>query len=433
MLKKLKQYIQWLFQGNLLKYHSGVANQQVTFKGKSRAFQRLMLNSTLSLAAMSLPIVPMVVLENRHPLLVITAIILLLAGFVAFCLGVITMAYQPFWLHKNQLTFTPNYLQMVNSVGIKQTIDAHKLKAFTLRYDFSQAGVVQIQLWINHRKAYFVNAYLSHFATNAHDLFEQLKPYFVAWGFSHIDIPAQSSTQSGSWFFQRVGKTAFVPNLSLTALQQASKEHQLNIGDAPEVVVKYLVEQQGETLQVSRPKNYTKKMWWGFWLSLVIGVAIIYGLVYMLVYHPGKNDGGIYVFLGCIGLLWIIFVALFYSNATEAFCLRISPEEFYIKKRKKEQRYPLHQIQGLALQGIISQGRYTTVMGRLSLVVNHESVPKPIILLIVDSGRSEKLDTPLVRDSTYQRSMRLARLIAQPMGLEIDWKGFKEGFAAIES
>lgn len=425
MLKKIKQYVQWLFQGNVLNFQPKESDQQLVFEGKSKAFHRLMLNSALSLGIMLLP-VPPVALHLRHPVIIFIAIVLMLAGFICFCLGIIAMAYQPFWLHKNRLIFTQDTLHMMNSLGIKQGYQPHKLKAFTLRYDFNQQGAVHIQMWVNHRKAYFLNAHLTHFANSAHDLFEQLKPYFKAWGFQYIHIPAQGSSQSGSWTLTRTGKTLLAPNLSLATLQQKSQEDQLIIGEEAEEISQYLVQKQNETLEVSRPKNYAKKMWWGVGISFVVGAAIIFGLIYLLIHHPTKNDAGAYVFLAVVGFLWLIFLAAFYSSATEAFRLRVSPQEVCIRHRKKEVCYPRHQVQQLALNIVISKGRYTYVTGHLNLIVNQDGENKPLTLLKVDSGRPEKIDTPLVRDATYQRSIRLAQLLAQPMGLSVHWQGFQE-------
>lgn len=418
--------MQWLFQGNVLRYHSGAADQQLTFKGKSKAFQRLVLNSTLSLGVILAPIA-FVAPSSRHPIIITFAVISLLAAFIAFCLGMVAMAYQPFWIHKNRLTFTSDCLQTVNSLGIKHTYHLHKIKAFTLRYDFTQQGVVHIQMWINHHKAYFFNAYLTHFANNAHDLFEQLKPYFDAWGFKSIDIPAQKSSQSGNWTLSHTGKTKFIAGLPLEELQKQSKENQLKISEQAEVIAKYLVQQQANTLMIARQKNYTKKMWWGVGLTLTIGGSIIFGLIYMLIYHPTKHDAGAYVFLAAIGFLWILFLVIFYNSAIEAFRLEISPQQFCVYHRKRETCYLQSQIKGLVLQITISQGRYTHTIGHLSLNVMLENGESKLVsLLKVDSGRPEKIDTPLVRDATYQRSLHLARLMAQPMNLAIDWRGFKE-------
>jgi hypothetical protein len=425
MVKIIKKYVQWLFQGNVLRYHSGVADQQLTFKGKSKAFQRLIINSIVSLGVILLPIAP-IALRFRHPIVITVAIVMMLAAFIAFCLGIIAMAYQPFWIHKNQLIFTNDSLRLINGIGIKQTYHIHKLKAFTLRYDFNQQGAVHIQMWINHQKAYFFNAHLTHFAHNAHDLFEQLKPYFSAWGFEYIDIPNQGASQSGSWVLSHAGKTRFRADSPLETLQKQSQENQLKISEQAEVVAKYLVQQQDKTLVIGRPKNYAKKMWWGVGLTLIIGGSMIFGLIYMLIYRPTKNDAGAYVFLVVIGLLWIIFLAAFYSSAVEAFQLKISPQQVCISQRKKETCYAKSQIKSLVLEIIISQGRYTHVTGHLNLSIAKENGEQQLVsLLKVDSGRPEKLDTPLVRDATYQRSLHLAQLIAQPMNLTIDWRGFK--------
>ena len=163
MLKKIKQYFHWLFQSNVLTYNAADSVSQLVFEGKSRVFWRTLFNLTLSIVAMVLPIIFMAFDIGINSLLTPVFILLMFTGFIVFCIGILAMVYQPFWVHKNNIRFTKDQLQTISSIGWGKKQLPKKLNAFTLHYDFVQPGMVHVQFWVNRKKMHFVNAFITSF------------------------------------------------------------------------------------------------------------------------------------------------------------------------------------------------------------------------------------------------------------------------------
>lgn len=428
MKKKIERYFQWLSQGNVLIFNPEKSQNQLTFEGKSYILWKIILNSLLSLLTIfALPAV-IIMFDLRNPVTIILTVITSLGGLIWFGIGLIVFAYHPFWIHKNKITISKEGLHTINSIGFASQRRPKKMKTFTLRYEFVEPGIVNLQFWVNQKKQYFVNAFMVNFAHTKAEVFDYLKEYMSAWGLEYIDISPQKSAQSGTFIFKRTGKVSLDLTVSLSTLQAKAKEIQLQVSDTPELIAKYWVQQQEDNLQITRPKNYNRNMWIGFLLSFVLGGSIIFGLLYMMIYHPSDEKIGMIVFMVVIGFLWVVFSGVFYGNATANFCLQINDQQLYVRLKKgKEHTYDLSQIENIAIQGVITTGRSTHVWGNILLVLKTDDrEQKPLKLLTIDSGRPEKIDTQLVRDAAYERSMRIAQLIAQPMDLSVDWKGFKE-------
>lgn len=437
MLKKIKQYFRWLFQNNVLVCHDEGLAGQLVLEGKSRILWRILLNNVLSLGAITLPIVGIAnKIGIKSWLLTPIFIVLMLVGFITFCIGMLALAYQPFWIHKNKISFTTEQLQTRSSVGVSKKQLPKKLSAFTLHYDFVQPGVVHVQFWVNHKKMYFVNAFLTGFANNETEIFEQLKPYMLAWELDFMDVSPHTG-KSGTFIFTKEGKVPLYPESRLNELRQQTQESQLQVSETPELISKHLISQKGDEIKITERANYKRRMWWNFWLSFLLGGLIEFGLVWLLVTQATKEVEGVYVMLVTVGLLWLLFSYIFYDNASSDFCIKVNPRQILFRKKKgKEKLFAREQIEFLSLHGFISQGRYTTINTTLKLVLKpgYEGVASDkkqagnhkFTLMITGSERPEKIDTQLVRDAAYENGMRIARLVAKPMALEIKWEGFNE-------
>jgi len=429
--KYFKQYFEWLFAGNVLTFDAKASQNQLVFEGRSKAFSTLLFNSLGSLAVMALPAL-LIIFEVRHPLLVIIFVILMLAGFIAFGMGMIAMAYQPFWQHRNKITFTSQGIFTQNGVYFPLNTRARRIKHFKVRFQVVNPGVIHLQCWLNGRKTYFINTFVLKAPQTEAEIFEWFRAYALHWELNCYDVSPSKDQSIGIFEFAKQGKNILDNTLNFAQLKQQALDNQLKIGDQPEIIAKYAFYKDQEDLIVTRRPGFKKRAWIFLICSFLGGLGLLSLLIFVALPNTPDHKAGVYVFIACIAFLWFILSGVAFHEVRSDFLIKVNTQQLYFQKRKAQRiTFSSNNIKCLTIRGKINTGRNTTLQGNILVILKEKTIfqEKEIVeqpLFSIFSGRPEKIDTQLVRDAVYERSMRVARLIAQPLGVEVIWEGFEQ-------
>ena len=431
MKKRFKQYFEWLFAGNVLTFDAKTSQNKLVFEGHTKALSTLLINSFGSLAVMTFPAI-LIILKVDHPLLILLFVLLMLAGFIAFGIGMIAMAYQPFWQHRKQLTISPEGIFSKNGAGFPINTKVRRIKQFKVRFEVVNPQTTHVQFWLNGNKRYFINAFFQGLPRDNAQIFDWFRTYALQWGLQAYDISPSKDENIEVFEFTQQGKNQLNPRASFAQLQQQALENQLKVSNAPEIIAKYAFRKEKDEVFVQRRPGFKRRSWLFFLSSFFGGLGLLVLLISLAASDKGDNQAGMYVFIACIAFLWGIFSLVSFNDIRSDFLIRTNSQQLYFQSRKNNGiALNKDNIECILIQGKIHQSRYTTLNGvilvQLKEAVSFKNNPTQALqLLIVDSGRPEKLDTQLVRDAVYERSMRVARLIAQPLGIEVVWKGFEK-------
>ena len=417
-----KKYFAWLFAGNALTFSPEKSQGKLVFGGRSKAFSTLLINSIACLLAMTL--FSLIAIKIRHPLVITVGVLTMLAAFILFSVGLIAMAYQPFWQHRKKIILSPEGIFTKNGVGFSVNTKARRIKQFKVRFQVVNPQVTQMQFWLNGKKRYFVNAFFMSTPQNSHEIFDWFREYALHWELPFYDVKPSEDNSIGVFEFAKQGKNQLDQTTSFTQLKQQALDSQLQVGNQPETVAKYAFSTENDEILVTRRPGFKRRSWIFFLSSFLGGLGLLLLLIFGALPTIDDDPTGIYVFMGCIGFLWVILSLASFNDIRSDFLIRASKHQLYFQKRKnKGITIAQSNIQHLVVRGRISQGRYTNLFGEI-LVVLKEKPVQEWQLFMIDSGRPEKIDTQLVRDAVYERSTRVARLIAQPLEVEVIWEGF---------
>ncbi|OJJ23833.1 hypothetical protein BKI52_05645 [marine bacterium AO1-C] len=431
MKKRFKQYFEWLFAGNVLTFNAEASQGKLVFEGRSKAFRTLIINSFGSLAVMTAPMI-FIAFDIRPPLLVFLFVILMLAGFIAFGIGMIAMAYQPFWQHRNKINITPQGIFTTNGIFFPLNTHVKRIKRFKIRFQVVDSGVIHLQCWLNGRKTYFVNAFILKAPQTEAEIFEWFQVYAAHWGLNYYDVSPSKDQSIGIFEFAKQGKNVLERALDFAQLKQQALDNQLKVGSQPEMIVKYAFQKNNDDLIVSRRPGFKKRAWIFLICSFLGGLGLLGLLIFVALPNTPDNKPGVYVFTACIAFLWFILTAVAFHDVRSDFLIKANTQQLYFQKRKNQGiAFSRDNIERLVIRGKINAGRNTTLQGNILVILKEKTTfrEKEIqeqLLLAIFSGRPEKIDTQLVRDAVYERSMRVARLIAQPLGIEVIWEGFEQ-------
>ncbi len=430
MKKHLKQYFEWLFAGNVLTFNTEASQGKLVFEGHSKAFQTLLINGLGALTTMAIP-ATFIIFQITPPLLVVLFVFLMLGGFIAFGIGLVAMVYQPFWQHRKRINFTPQGIFTTNGGGVPINTKMQHIQALKVRFEKINPQVTHLQFWLNNKKRHFISSFFMEMPQTRGEIFDHFRVYAFHWGLSYYDISPSKSQNTGTFEFTRQqGKNELAQDTPYDQLEQTALTNQLQISAQPEIIAKYAFHRKNNTVLIQRRPGFKRRSWLFFLGSFLGGLGLLLLLILKALPQTDDHLTGIYVFIGCIAFLWIIFSIVSLNDVLSDFLVRVNKHQLYFQTRKNKGITIEHSnIQCLVIQGKIHQSRVTILNADIVVKLKDE-VPfknKPVQelrLLVVDSGRPEKLDNQSVRDAVYERSMRVARLIAQPLEVEVVWEGF---------
>ncbi len=426
MKKRIIQYFAWLFAPNQLTLQSQQSPNQLVFEGRSTALVSLITNSILNTVVIALFIA--LSFQIRHPVFIILAVIIVLALSVILCLGFIAIARQPFWRHRNKISFTPEGIFTVNGAYVRANTKRRRLKRLKIRVAMVGQQVAQVQFWRNGRKEAFINAFLIGIPDTPAEFFDWLRPYALHWGLDCYDISPSKDQRVETFEFSRQGKNTLDEQANFEQLRQQALANQSKIGPELEIIAQYAFQATKTGVSMTRKPGFKLKNWLLF-IGVFFGVGGFLLLIGLSV-PKDKNVASTYAMMSLFGLVWLGFVAWTVSNLLSDFLIRTDSQQLYVQHRKnKGFTFAPNDIQCIAIQGKVSGGRMTSLSGvvlvklKAAQTIRGKSV-QAHRLFEVSSGHPDNIVTQFVRDSVYDRSMRIAQIIAQPLGIEVVWEGF---------
>jgi len=434
-LKKIfKKYTEWLFANNRLTLKPQNSQDHLVFEGRSTAFISLIANSVVNILIILLILFLSFHFKVNHPLFIILVVIIVLVFGIAFCVGLIATAHQPFWRHRNKISFTPEGIFTINGIYFQANTKSQRLKHLKVRIEMVDRQVAHVQFWRNGRKEAFINAFLVNVPQTMDVFFDWFRTYALHWGLTYYDISPSKNQNIEVFEFARQGKNALDQHTQFSQLKQKALDNQSRIGPTLEIIANYALQATPKGILITRRPGFKFRSWL-FFISVFFGAG---GFLLLLTLNISQDTNSTKDLMNTYGmmslflLVWIGLLIWSLSNLLSDFQVRIDAHQLYFQRRKnKGFTFNQGNIQSITIQGKIHRGKMTILSGIILVKLKEEKMiqNKPLQefhLLEVSSGHPNNIDTKFVRDAVYDRSMRIARVIAQTLGVEIVWKGFEQ-------